>query len=140
MTVETSKKLLSIFGIIDIIFGVLGLILGVVAAAGGGLVAVGGIAAEQADAGAAGGLALLAGIVLILVSVFSVVEGVLSRRAAKDPSKAKPAFVFAVISLVLAAISLISALTGGGSPVSAIISVVINGLLVAAANTQRKEG
>jgi hypothetical protein len=41
---------------------------------------------------------------------------------------------------VLAAINLTWAIVGGGSPVSAIVSVAINALLVMAANTQRKEG
>ena len=71
---------------------------------------------------------------------YSVAEGIFSRHAAKNPSKAQPAFVFAIIGLVLAALNLTLALIGGGSPVSAIVSVAINGLLVTAANTLRKEG
>ena len=71
---------------------------------------------------------------------YSVAEGIFSRHAAKNPSKAQPAFVIAVISLVLVVLNLTWAIVGGGSPVSAIVSVAINALLVMAANTQRKEG
>ena len=77
---------------------------------------------------------------MLLMGCFSLAEGILARRAAKDPSKAKPALVFAVISLVLAAINLTWAIVGGGAPVSGLVSVAINVLLVMAANTVRKEG
>ena len=77
---------------------------------------------------------------MLLLGGFSLAEGILSRRAANDPTKAQPAFVFAIISLVLASVSLISAIVGGGSLVSGITGVVINVLLVMAANTLRKEG
>lgn len=77
---------------------------------------------------------------MLLMGGFSLAEGILSRRAANDPSKAQPAFVFAIISLVFASVNLIWAIVGGGSPVSGIVSVGINVLLVMAANTLRKEG
>ena len=77
---------------------------------------------------------------MLLMGAFSLVEGIFSRRAANDPSKAQPAFVFAIISLVLAAGNMIWAIVGGGSPVSGLVSVGINVLLVMAANTVRKEG
>ena len=77
---------------------------------------------------------------MLLMGCFSLAEGILARRAAKDPSKAQPALVFAVISLVLAAGNLIWAIVGGGAPVSGLVSVAVNVLLVMAANTVRKEG
>ena len=117
------------------------LILGsVLALTGGGLLASGAIPMDQVEAGVSGSLVLVAGGAMLVMGCFSLAEGILSRRAAKDPSKAQPAFVFAIISLVLAAINLTWAIVGGGSPVSAIVSVAINALLVMAANTQRKEG
>ena len=124
MTVQTSKSILKVFGIIDIVLGVL-VLLGPM---------------DQVEAGVSGSLVLVAGGAMLVMGCFSLAEGILSRRAAKDPSKAQPAFVFAIISLVLAAINLTWAIVGGGSPVSAIVSVAINALLVMAANTQRKEG
>jgi hypothetical protein len=95
---------------------------------------------DQVEAGVSGSLVLVAGGAMLVMGCFSLAEGILSRRAAKDPSKAQPAFVITIISLVLAAINLTWAVVGGGSPVSAIVSVAINALLVMAANTQRKEG
>ena len=77
---------------------------------------------------------------MLLMGCFSLAEGILARRAAKDPSKAQPALVFAIISLVLAALNLTWAIVGGGSPVSGLVSVAINVLLVMAANTVKKEG
>ena len=87
----------------------------------------------------AGPMVLVAGIGIVLMGVFSLVVGVLSRKAATDPSKAQPAFVFAVISLVLTGINLVASLVNGGSPLSAFVGVALNGLLVAAAYTMRKE-
>ena len=139
MTVESSKSILKVFVIIDIIFGALEALLGILAVAGGGLLATGTIPADQVDVETSGAIVLGAGVVLLVLGIFSIVEGILSHRAGKDPSKAKPAFICAIISLVLAAISMISTISSSGSPVSAITSVLINLLLVMAANTLRKQ-
>ena len=140
MSVQTSKSMLKVFGILDVIFGVLLVIFSALAFAGGGLMASGAVPMDQAEAGVSSALVFVAGGAMLVLGGFSLASGILSRRAAKDPSKAHPAFVFAIIGLVLAALNLTLALTGGGSPVSAIVSVAINGLLVVAANTLRKEG
>ena len=140
MSVQSSKTFLKVFGIIDIILGALQVILGVVATAGGGLLASGQVPVEEVETEMPAAIIVVAGVVLLLLGIFSVVEGILSCRAAKDPSKAKPAFVCAIISLVLAAISLISAITSSGSLASPCTSVLINVILVMAANTLRKEG
>ena len=140
MTVQSSKSLLKVLGIVDIVMGALLLLFSTLTLAGGGLLASGVVPMDQVEAGASGSLVLVVGGVMLLLGGFSLAEGILSRRAANDPTKAQPAFVFAIIGLVLAALNLTLALTGGGSPISAIVSVAINGLLVVAANTLRKEG
>ena len=140
MTVQTSKTVLKVLGIVDIILGVLVLLGSVLTLTGGGLLASGAVPMDQVEAGVSGTLVLVAGGVMLLMGCFSLAEGILARRAAKDPSKAQPAFVFAVISLVLAAGNLISAIVGGGAPVSGLVSVAVNVLLVMAANAVRKEG
>ena len=140
MSVQTSKSMLKVFGILDVIFGVLLVIFSALAFAGGGLMASGAVPMDQAEAGVSSALVFVAGGAMLVLGGFSLASGILSRRAAKDPSKAQPAFVFAVISLVLAAINLTNAIVGSGSPVSAIVSVAINVLLVMAANTLRKAG
>ena len=137
-SVETSKTMLKVFGIVDILFGALLLLFSAMTLAGGGLLASGVIPMDPAEAGVSGALVLVAGGAMLVMGGFSLASGILSRRAAKDPSKAQPAFVFAVIGLVLAALNLTLAITGGGSPASALVSVAINGLLVMAANTLRK--
>ena len=140
MSVQTSKSILKVLGIIDIVLGVLVLLFSTLTLAGGGLLASGVVPMDQVEAGVSGSLVFVAGGAMLLMGVFSLAEGILSRRAANDPSKAQPAFVFAIISLVLAAGNMIWAIVGGGSPVSGIVSVGINVLLVMAANTLRKEG
>ena len=140
MSVKTSKSILKVLGIVDIVMGVLVLLFSALTFAGGGLLASGVVPMDQVEAGVSSSLVLVAGGAMLLMGVFSLAEGILSRRAANEPSKAQPAFVFAIISLVLASANLIWAIVGGGSPVSAITSVVINVLLVMAANTLRKEG
>ena len=138
MSVQTSKSMLKVFGILDVIFGVLLVIFSALAFTGG-LMASGAVPMDQAEAGVSSALVFVAGGAMLVLGGFSLASGILSCRAAKDPSKAQPAFVFAVISLVLAAINLTNAIVGSGSPVSAIVSVAINVLLVVAANTLRKE-
>ena len=140
MSVQTSKSMLKVFGILDVILGVLLVIFSALAFAGGGLMASGAVPMDQAEAGVSSALVFVAGGAMLVLGGFSLASGILSCRAAKDPSKAQPAFVFAVISLVLAAINLTNAIVGSGSPVSAIVSVAINVLLVMAANTLRKAG
>ena len=117
MSVQTSKSILKVLGIVDIILGVLVLLGSVLTLTGGGLLASGAVPMDQVEAGVSGTLVLVAGGVMLLMGCFSLAEGILARRAAKDPSKAQPAFVFAVISLVLAAGNMIWAIVGGGSPV-----------------------
>lgn len=140
MSVQTSKSILKVLGIVDIVMGVLVLLFSALTFAGGGLLASGVVPMDQVEAGVSGSLVFVAGGAMLLMGAFSLVEGILSRRAANDPSKAQPAFVFAIISLVLAAGNMIWAIVGGGSPVSGLVSVGINVLLVMAANTVRKEG
>ena len=140
MSVQTSKSMLKVFGILDVIFGVLLVIFSALAFTGGGLMASGAVPMDQAEAGVSSTLVFVAGGAMLVLGGFSLASGILSCRAAKDPSKAQPAFVFDVISLVLAAINLTNAIVGSGSPVSAIVIVAINVLLVMAANTLRKAG
>ena len=138
MKIETSKSVLKVCGVIDMIYGILVMLLGVLTTAGGGLISA--VALVEADVPeVAGPLVLVFGIGIVLMGVFSLVEGIVSHKAATDPSKARPAFVFAVISLVLTGINLVASLVNGGSPLSAIVGVVLNGLLVAAAYTMHKE-
>ena len=138
MKVETSKSILNVCGAMNMCYGILVMFLGVLTAAGGGLISA--VSLAEADIpDVAGPLVLVAGIGIVLMGVFSLVVGILSCKAVTDPSKAQPVFVLAVISLVLAGISLVSAFVSGGATISTIVGVALNGLLVAASNTMRKE-
>lgn len=136
MNIETSKKILKIAGILAIIGGVLGTILGLLAVAGGGIAA----GMLEGDDQVSGGVIVIAGIVLLISGIVSLIEGICSTRAAKDTSKIKPAWIFAIIGLVTNGLSFILNLTqGGGSASSGIVSVAFSILIFIAANTIKKE-
>ena len=134
MSIETSNKILKITGILSIIGGVLMFILGLVAVAGGGALAV---VSEAEDEAAAGGIAVFAGIIIILVAVIGIIEGVFSVRAAKDNSKIQPAWIFAIIGLISSIVSMVTNITSGGSVLSGIFSLALSILIFVAANTIR---
>lgn len=135
MNVETSQKILKIFGIIDIVFGIIGIIIGVLAFAGGGLVA----AADETLAESAG-MAVVAGVILLISGIVSLIQGIFSVRASKDTSKIMPAWIFAIIGLVTAVISLCTNFSSGaGAIVRSLGSVAISALIFLAANTIKKD-
>lgn len=145
MSLETSQKILKVFGIIDIVIGILGILVGILAVVGAGMIGasgVGDVAVQNAtvDASAAGALALVAGIVLIVSAIITLLQGIFSVRAAKDSSKIMPAYVFAIIGLVSSVISVISSISSSGSSglLSGIIGLLISCLVFVAANTIRK--
>ena len=113
MTVETSKKILKIFGIISIIFGVIGVIVGILGIAGGGLMASTGVD----EAVGVGAIALVLSVIVLVSAIVSLLDGIFSVRAAKDSSKIMPAWVFAIIGLVLRVISLFTNLKSGTSAI-----------------------
>ena len=137
MSVETSEKILKVFGIIAIVIGSLGLLAGIITIVGGGLLGAG---LGDMGGGAVAGLAIIAGVVLLVGAIITLLEGIFSVRAAKDSSKIMPAFVFSIIGLVSGAIGLINAIASKGNFLSAIISLAISCLVFIAANTIRKNG
>ena len=136
MDLETSKKILKIFGILDIIFGIIGIIVGLLAFAGGGLVA----ASDQSEAGVIGaGIAVILGVILVISGIVSLLQGIFSVRAAKDTSKIMPAWVFAIIGIITSIISVISSWgKGTSSIVGSIVSLAIGVLIFIAANNIKK--
>ena len=136
---ESARKTLKILGILSIIGGALSLIMAVVSFAGGGLVA-GSIAtpgaidaADMEGAAAATGLLLIAGGILVISGVFSLLLGIFSVRASSDFRKIGPAYVLAIMNLVMTVISVIFTLVGGaGINFSSIASCIVSiGLSVA---------
>ena len=134
MTVETSRKILKVVGILGIIFGV-------IFALGGVLLLSGGSLAQQA-----GGISLtpeelkvmkLGGIASAVLGLITLLEGIFSVRAAKDFSKIMPAWVFALISLIFNAVDAIWSIIQGAEVrtiVSAAFSIALSILVLGAAN------
>ena len=139
MNLETSKKVLKIAGICEIIIAVIVLILGVLAMIGGndliGDVAANSEAQEQAA------LAIGGGVILAITGVLSIIEGIISYQAGKTGKKK-----LATVAMVLAALSTISSITGlfsgnnGGASniVSTVVGIALNVLVVYAAYVVRQ--
>ena len=72
MSVQTSKTVLKVLGIVDIILGVLVLLGSVLTLTGGGLLASGAVPMDQVEAGVSGTLVLVAGGVMLLMGCFSL--------------------------------------------------------------------
>lgn len=148
MSLETSKKVLKIFGIIGIIFAIFGLIGGLAVVAGGGLITAGLAdpslnadgSTDTTQAAGVAGLVIVLGVVLIISALIALLEGIFSVRAAKDSSKIMPAFVFAILGVLSGVGSLATTVTTGSSGTqiaSGVISLAISCLVLVAANTIR---
>ena len=134
MTVETSRKILKVVGILGIIFGV-------IFALGGVLMLAGGSLAQQA-----GEISLtpeelkvmkLGGIASAVLGLITLLEGIFSVRAAKDFSKIMPAWVFALISLIFNAVDAVWSIIQSAEArtiASAAFSIAISILVLGAAN------
>ena len=133
MSFDASRKVLKVFGIIDIVLGIFCIITGALALGGGGLAAS---TAEYADQA---GVIIVAGVVVLLAGIVGLIEGILCTRAAKDPSKINPAWVIAIIGLVMAVISLVLDIKNGSNIGSGIVSLLVNALIFVSANTIKKE-
>lgn len=150
MNLDTSKTILKVFGYISVVLGILGIIIGIIAIAGGSLVGIGSAMGEMpsnissSDAVAAIGLLGFGGLLLLIASVIDVTKGVFSVKAAKDINKIMPAWVFALISLILTAISAITTFMNGANNqagtnfVGIIIDVIIEVLIFVAADNIKK--
>ena len=134
MTVETSRKILKVVGILGIIFGV-------IFALGGVLMLAGGSLAQQA-----GEISLtpeelkvmkLGGIASAVLGLITLLEGIFSVRAAKDFSKIMPAWVFALISLIFNAVDAVWSIIQSAEArtiASAAFSIALSILVLGAAN------
>lgn len=138
MTVETSRKILKVVGILGIIFGV-------IFALGGVLMLAGGSLAQQA-----GEISLtpeelkvmkLGGIASAVLGLITLLEGIFSVRAAKDFSKIMPAWVFALISLIFNAVDAVWSIIQSAEArtiASAAFSIALSILVLGAANKIKK--
>ena len=110
MSLEASKKILKVFGIITIVFSILGIIIGIIAIAGGSALGIGtatGNVESNANLAAGVGIIALLGLVALIGSIIDLISGICSVRAANDISKIMPAWVFALIGLIFDVIGVI---------------------------------
>ena len=88
MSLDTSKRILKIFGVVSIICGVFFIILGFLTLAGAGQLSPEEI---ESDPSLSAGVAAIA--VLFVLGLISLLEGIFSLRGAKDTAKIMPAWI-----------------------------------------------
>ena len=141
MTVDSARKILNIAAVIHIICGIPMIVVGILGLSGTAAATVAPeIADSLAEAGpmTAGAVMALSAVILI-VGFLAAVEGVLDRRAAKDPTKVMPVWYLSVVLLVINVIGLgLSAVTGTLG-IGTIIELLFTVLVFSAANSIRKE-
>jgi hypothetical protein len=144
--IKNAKSTLKILGILSIILGAFGIILGAMSIGGGGVLAgemaaSGGMSsAEVETAAAVTGMVLVAGVVLLASGIFTLLLGIFSVRASNDFSKIGPAYVFAIIDLVVSILGVIGNFIGTmnvSSLLEGIVGVVFAACIFWAARTIR---
>ena len=120
MSLKTSKRILKIFGIFDIICGIFLIILGVMVLVGASQLSPEEIAS---DPSLSAGLSVMA--IFFILGLLSLLEGIFSIRGAKDAAKIMPAWIFAIIGVIAAVVGLFTGGSLGGSIVSLIVNIVI---------------
>ena len=135
MSMETSQKILKIFGILGIIAGVAVIIFGIFGFLGGSM--AGANASTDEESGVAV-MVLASSIVAVVGGIISLIEGVCSVRAAADSSKIMPAWIFAILGLISGVSGVISDIASGsdiGTIIGAVFALCISVLIFLAANT-----
>lgn len=111
MSLDTSKKILKVSGIITIVFAIMGIIIGILAIVGIGALGIGTATGEvqsNANLAAAVGIVSIFGLLALIGSIVDLISGICSVKAANDISKIMPAWVFTLIALILDVISVIA--------------------------------
>ena len=129
MSIEASRKILKVWGIIAIVIAAIGMVISLVAIIGGGVMNE-----------TMGGVLIIPGIILMISFCILLLWGIFSVRAANDTSRIMPAFVLSTIALVVDAIGLIAVIISRGNIIPRIVSICISILVLIAANTIRKNG
>jgi membrane associated rhomboid family serine protease len=129
MSLKTSKRILKIFGIFDIICGIFLIILGVMVLVGASQLSPEEIASDPSLSAGVSGMAIF-----FILGLLSLLEGIFSIRGAKDAAKIMPAWIFAIIGVIAAVVGLFT----GGSLGGSIFSLIVNIVIFIAANKIRK--
>ena len=129
MSLKTSKRILKIFGIFDIICGIFLIILGVMVLVGASQLSPEEIASDPSLSAGVSGMAIF-----FILGLLSLLEGIFSIRGAKDAAKIMPAWIFAIIGVIAAVVGLFT----GGSLGGSIFSLIVNIVIFIAANKIKK--
>ena len=150
MSLDASKKILKVFGIITIIFSILGIIIGILLIVGIGALGIStatGDVQSNVNLAPAIGVISIFGLVALIGSIVDLISGICSVKASNDISKIMPAWVFALLGLIFDVIGVISfflqkrpegeAVTPANI-VGLIIGIAISALIFIAANNVKK--
>lgn len=146
MKLNDLQRMLKVLSILTIGGGIISILGALLLAAGGAAIVNGAANAELAELTAETGvdqltitgIAVVTSVIAAIAGAVDLVCGILGLRAAKDPSKIKPVWILAIISLVFGVINAIGTLGTGvnASNIGAAIgSVVFAGLLFWVANS-----
>ena len=139
MQKTTSQKALKVISIIMIVFAALTLLLGI-----GGIVTGGALGILGAGSGAlVGGVAAVAGFVILLGGAINLAIGIFGLRGANDPRKIGAFYALAIIGLAFAVLSALGTFFGGsadgGDIASALFGLVLPLACVLLAYNIKKE-
>lgn len=146
MEQSREQKILRIFSILSLVFGIIGIILAIVLLVTGGVTMGNGaqiindtsFSAEEMEA--VSGALLGIGISTLLSGIFNLINWICLARVSKDATKYGAAKVVTIISLALAAVSLVSAVmsqSGTQGILSGVISLLLNGYIFTLINKVR---
>lgn len=123
------QRALFVIAIITIVLATITIIGGLLMITGGAVIGAEGgeaqIAGETMSSGELAGLAGVAGILLLLSGGFDLAMGILGLRGASDASKITPFIVMAILSLIVAIVSLVGEFTAAG-----VVSLAISAVCV----------
>ena len=141
MTMDSSRSILNVAAVIDFITGIPMMLIGILGLTGTSIASqVPEIANELADAApAVAAVAVVASAVCLISGLLTVVEGILNRRAAKDPAKVMPVWVISLVLLVMHGITAVQNAMAGMLGISTILSLALTGVVFYAANYMKKE-
>ena len=141
MTVNSARKILNFAAVIHIICGIPMIVIGILGLSGTAAASVTPEIVESlAEAGpmTAGAVMALSAVILV-IGFLATVEGVLARRAAKDPSKVMPVWYLSIALHVINVIGLILSIVTRTLGISTIIELLFTGLVFQAAGFMKKE-
>ena len=143
MKIETSKKILKIAGTLTIIGVILTIGMAAFSMVLGGTGATMPDVKEGEEFAKGVSVLLVGGFFEVVSGLLSLIEGAVSRRAAKDGKHATAALVFALLSMISSISSSIRLIKEEGPTATTIVSVVISValslLILAAAYSVRKD-